>query len=645
MRGPLVVLFSGLILAGALVAGCGGGGGGASAPLIPGHSTQGNTLVQVSLFIPQKTSQGKRVPKYVSPSTQSALIEIIGPIPSTSPSAVPSGAPTAIPSIPPIVGVGYTNFNSQTCTGSGAGETCNVSINASITQAGAYGIAVVTSDQPQTAACTFVMGSTPPPSPTPVPSGGCVGYALGLNIAEVNITPGSVSSISIALGGVPVYFQPVKLVSGMIGGHGGTLQVFGPTPASASFELLDADKNIIIGPNPLQLTVINPFSTMTVNVTNTPSPAGLYTLTVTPITTAVGGQNVISPTTATLTMNAAITSNFTTQASPAPITVGTFPFGVQLLHSVVAVAKSGGAIDVFLDGKTSSPSYTIGYSNCGSPLGIAIDPQENLWAADQCAVNNDIVVWQLALSAPGSPPGQSVAFCGIGGGTSCSPTSTSFKYPQYVAFDASGDLLVSQGTSASGSSVMQYNAPSATATPNPAGAAVTTYLLPPGATYFCHLAASNNGNFYVGSDKPAIVQFGFGTGTGTLLNSTNINGIAWGQDNTLWYLSQPTSPATETIFDYNPTTMTATSIVTGIFNSPAQSIAVDMLGNLYVADGSTPGATMYTPPSYTSPTSLGSSVAPIFVAVYPDGLYGSNHQVGIAQPTQSPFPIASPPVL
>lgn len=646
MRAPLIVLFSGLALAGAIVAGCGGGGG-AGAPAIPGRvPSGGNTTVQVTIVVPQKTSQGKRVPKYVSPSTKSAIVEIIGPLPSASPS------PTSTISPSTAIGVSYVNFSPSNCATVTGGLSCNVSVSAQITQAGLYGIAVITVDQPQTPGCQFtiVPGATTPPSPTPTPSNGCVGTVLAVNIAEANIVPGSTSSIPITLGGIPAFLQPVELVSGRVGGGGGGttgLTVFGPGTAQVSFQLLDADKNIIAGNGALNLALSGTTPNLSATITATPDPTGLYTLSLTPILT----NNMVTPGSGQLFVQATVPNNFTSAGGQGTTGLANFSFPVQVMHSEIAVSKSGGQVDLYLDGNNATPTYTV-YGSCASQVGLAFDPSSNLWVADPC--NGEIVVFNQTPN--GVTPIESTVFCGTPhGAASCSgtPIATDLS-ASYLAFDAQGDLFVSlyNGTSYQFNS---YLAPSPGAAPNPLGPTGASITSPNSSINFGQIAVDNLGNAYVGSSNFSTFPYSYAltqypvnlSGGGTALSTANVNGLAWSPDGALWYLTVPTS-GTGTITKAKPSAFgTALNTVPGISTaSGTQGIAVDMLGNLYVADGTTTGVTMYSAASnFMTPATIGNSVGPTYVAVFPDGLYGSNHPVGVAQPTQSPIPIGSPPVI
>jgi hypothetical protein len=574
MRGPSIAFFSCIALAAAF-AGCGGGGGGAGAPVMPGRATNGNTSVQVTIVVPQKTNaQGKLVPKFVSPSTQSAIVEIIGPVPSPSPSATPSISPSL------VVGAGYANFTpgSSACSTGASGLSCTVNIAAPITQAGTYAILVITLDAPQTSnACipSPVMGS-PGPSPSPTPGQPqCAGVVLGYNIVETNITPGSANPVNVTLGGFPVFLQPIELVSGLVGGGGNgsnALTVFGSGTSQVSFELLDGDKNIIAGNGALQLSVSsNPF--VTGSITATPSPTGVYTLSLTPVTTTVGGQNIVQAGTSQIFLTA------TWPGATALTTVSqTVPLPVTVKHSVIYEARNGGMVDAYMDGNNTTPAYSV-YGS-GFTIATAVNPvDESLWIADYG--NNDIVVFPLGL--PGAAPSIQFAYCGMGTtGPPCNSTNTAFVNPTYVAFDASGNLFVSTYNGSIYQEQEYAPAPGATAAPS---GAFSFAWNGSASLFFCHAALDNTGRLFVGNSTPALDQFSLGTPGATVLNGANVNGVGWAPDGSLWYLNyngSTMSTATK-LNTFNPGDVPGS--IPGLPGTPNQALAVDMLGNVYIATG------------------------------------------------------------
>ena len=161
--------------------------------------------------------------------------------------------------------------------------------------------------------------------------------------------------------------------------------------------------------------------------------------------------------------------------------------------------------------------------------------------------------------------------------------------------------------------------------------------------FFCHAALDNVGRLFVGlGPTSALEEYTIGSQTGMPVNNANVNGVAWTPNGTIWYLDSNTN----TISSYNFNTLMTTARVTSVPTATYQSIAVDSLGNLYVANGNGTGAIEYTAAStWTATSGIGNSVSPTYVSVFPDGLFGANNQVGIPQPTQSPIPIATPPVI
>lgn len=611
-----------LFVGAALAAGCGGGGGGSAFTPHGGGASNGGTSVQVKIVVPQKVDakSGRRTPKFVSASTKSAVILIF---------AVPSTSPSASASPPPFSNVGnnYVNISptSPGCTTTAGATTCTVSVPTSITTAGTYVVGVFTYDAAQTASC--IPTSTTPP---------CAGNVLAVGAAESTITPGSANPVNVSLGGIPAFFQPVELLSGMIGGTSMTqtqLMIFGPGQAQAQFELLDVDKNVILGSSPIVTLTSGSPAVLAALVSTTPGPTGLYTITLQAQTTTVGGQPIVTATTVPLT--------FTVLAAGAgaPITVSGFSVTIQ--HSVMYVARAITAgvltVDEYLDGNTT-PAVSD-YSAGDNQLGLAVDQQENLWIAD--TGNNDIVVFPLEL--PGATPSQAWTFCGIGT-TGCTGSghslSTTFANPTFLSFDDNGNLYVS-ALNAGINQVQQYNAPSPGSTPNPSG--TTPVVLNGSPTlYFCHSTLDNMGYLYVGTSAPALDSWLPGPSSPTMINAANINGIGWAPDGTLWYLNQPVS-GNDSAIKLNVLSSTTQNTISGIANNTNQGLAVDSLGNVYVATGAGTGVSEWTAASnWATMTTVGNSLAPTFVAVYPDGLFGANNEVGVANPNQTPIPIPTP---
>jgi len=625
MSAQRIAILGLLFVGAAIAAGCGGGGGaGSLVPGGPGHANAG-TSVQVKIVVPQKVdASGRRTPKFVSQSTKSAVVFIF-PVPSTSPSASPSPPPAL------VVGNNYTNItpSSPGCTTTSGATTCTLTVPANISASGTYLVGVFTYDAPQTATCIPGDASAP-----------CAGNLLSGSVVEATITVGASNPVNVTLGGVPAFIQPIELLSGMIGGSSTTsntqLTIFGSGPAQAQFELLDSGKNVIIGAGAPTVIMTSSFPSVLSASVSTPGPTGLYTINLQAQTTMVGGQPIVTPTTVPLNVTIAIPS---LTISP-PIT----GFSVAIKHSVMYVARSLVSppgvltIDEYIDGNTTPAVSDL---NAGeSQLGLAVDAQENLWVAD--SANNAIEVFPLAL--PGSTPSQAWTFCGIGtvGCTGSGHSlSTTFVNPTFLSFDDFGNLYVSALNGGGVNQVQQYNAPSPGSTPNPSG--TQTYAWNGSMTlYFCHSTLDNSGNLYVGTSAPAIDAFQQMLASPTMINAANINGIGWAPDGSLWYLNTPVS-GLDSAIKLNVSNSTTLNTIPGIANNVNQGLAVDSEGNVYVASGAGTGVQEWTAASnWATMSTVGNSLTPTFVAVYPDGLFGANNQVGVSKPNQSPFPIPTP---
>jgi hypothetical protein len=203
-------------IAAAALAGCGGGGGGVM-PHTAGGSPQG-TLAQATLHIlvPEKTTNGKRRPAYISPSTSQLAWSLDGV--QQSPVALTTSNPN--------------------CTSGSSGLSCVVNFEVA---PGAHTFSFELKD---------ANGTT---------------LSANTNVSAT-LTDGAANNINVTLGGVAYSFS-VTSISTNIAGTGINRNVYGVAPIALTINALDADGNAIIGSGSLGIT-----ATLS-NVPATPGPS------------------------------------------------------------------------------------------------------------------------------------------------------------------------------------------------------------------------------------------------------------------------------------------------------------------------------------------------------------------------------------
>lgn len=581
------------LVAGSVFAGCGGGGSSGSHVGAGSNTSSKHAQYTVKVKIPSASSSSAsavRRAKFVSPSVQSIVVQIFD-------------GSTQI-----VQGTNYVNVTATTangasgCTTGAGGVLCTVAVNASIATAGSYTIVVATYDAQQTVTCA------------PGGSPACSGNLLSISNLPQQVTPGD--TISLTLGGIPSYLQPVELVSGYISANSSDMvTVYGPGPQAISFEFLDADHNVIIGAGaPTVTPVNNTAGTLTTTVT-TSGGSGLYTLQLAPVTTTVGSLQVVQA--GTVAPQFSVTIPNTTLSA-------TITFPITIAHSELFVSASvpsppgTTSIYVYFDGNTT-PQYNV-YNTGYSPLNLATDINGNVWGADYG--NNKI----LEFSAqPASAPSENDAV-----GTLSEPYS--------IGFDSSGDAYVGNG---SPFGVVQYSAPSPQSTPNFTTSAFTyssnPNLDPQGIAF-----NNSNGTLYVSYYNYSTTQYSVGSypsGSSSLTTlygpgSTVTNGVAIDPlHGDIWFVA-----GSPTVVEINP----AGTQVGSISGFSSAGVATDSLGNVF-ATNSSGGIKEFAAPSFSSPVTIGSVVAPQSVAVYPNALIGFQSPVGVLpNPTPSPIPIPTP---
>jgi len=356
--------------AGAL-AGCGGGGGG-SIPHTSGAGTQ-SKLAEATLHIvvPEKTTDGKRRPAYISPST-TQLAWSIGSSPQP---AVQLTTPSP-------------------CTSTGSGLSCTVN----------FYIA------PGTYTFTFTCEDV---------NGNALSTATSTNYT---LAAGSASTLSLTLGGIAANFS-VTSSSNNFGTSGTLFAVYGGSAVTLAINAQDADANLIVGngaptitatllPSPSPpATLTGSGSTFTLTSTyqsDSPTQPGSAVLQISASPYPGSGATSFSKTYQFLFYvpwiyvtnsagNVLAYDELGTPQSPAPLVSGlpapvAIAFGSSTSPPYLYVAtvttptpipspvgsntlgpNVGGIIAYNGDGSTPSPAPTPAFSGVGVPVGLAFD--------------------------------------------------------------------------------------------------------------------------------------------------------------------------------------------------------------------------------------------------------------------------------
>jgi hypothetical protein len=615
--------------AAAIAAGCAGGGGSGGGGTLPGTSHSSGTATQLALHIvvpsSGQSSAGRR-PAYVASTIQSVVVLIANGGTSltvgnnyaniAATSSACSASPTAAPTTPALR---HRDTGEQL--------SCTITVGAAISSSGSYSVAVATYDAAQSAPCN------------PVATPACAGHLLSISTVPQQITLGSTTPLNIALGGVPTQFQPLEIVSGLIGGVGDnthdTLSMYGPNPAVIEFELLDADGNIIAGPGS---PVVTGTSSQALTIAVSPNPSGgTYTATFTPVTVSSAVGPVVQPTTVPLSVAISIPG---TSVANQTVAVAT----LNIKHSVIYVgapfAGSCNATSVyaFFDGNATAVMPS-GFCTGTSAVALATDHNDGLWLADYG--NNELLGWSAASQPISGAWSESYGVCGTGGcnvGSQIAP----FTNPGGLTFDWSNNAYVSNVTGGS-YEIWSFAAPSPTSTPVWSAASFTYPAAPTSNLVYEGLSVDAGEMTHLYAAQTNITTFtsafgAFNVGTPsflTIAGASQVLGTALDPSSNVWVLLNPGSGTEAELID------PATDTVLQTISVPSQSsgIAVDSAGTVYIAGGSSVTTVLeYKPPLYNA--TPGPAVAnPATIAVVPNGLFGSNSQTGLQTPLPSPIPL------
>ncbi|MDE2482381.1 MAG: hypothetical protein KGN02_09350 [bacterium] len=574
------------LFVGAGLAACGGGGGGSSLPASPGGA-HGAPAMALRIVIPASSAgapAAKRA-QFVPASTKSIVYTI----------ASVTGANL-------VEGPNFTNVaTSPDCVASPAATTCNINVPAAITSSGSYTVTVAAYDAAQSASCV--------PEATPA----CSGTLISLSNLPKQITVGSPVPVSVTLGGIPVYFQPVAL-TGLSSGNASPsstngFTMYGTGKVSGIFELLDAHQEIITDPGAPQASVsVTPAGSLAATVGES---GGVYTLTLTPGTTTSAEGPVVQTGTYTVTLSV-------TQPQIVGSTAMSVPLSVRVAHSAVYAASCSStctAVYGFFDGNTT-PGMTFATATMrgNSELPLATDLYGNLYVGDATAGT----VTEYA-PAPDTTP---------------SPVGTiSGVIPAALTVDDGAHVYVenclSCGTSPS-YAVQVYD-------PAAFGSPASTLALPSEAV---SISVDQQGGLYtLGSGASSVSYYPQLTSIPSGISlPIAASAIAIGMQSTpgtagqLWDIGSVSGVGE--IDAIASGTFGAQTITTGV-GAAATDLALDGAGNIYAANGAaTPALTVFD--SGGSPTGTLSVPGPTNVTVVP-----SANQYTANKSSQTPIPIAS----
>lgn len=335
-------------------AGCGGHGGtSALPPTATGTGTTGASSARLTLTIPHAASSTAsigRLPAYVSPATQSAIVNI-----------TPHGSGTSIAGFPQTVNLTATSTG---CSSTALSTLCSLSFTLA---PAAYDITISTYDQTGGVGATLSAAQTVP----------------------FTVTEGGANVIALVLGGQPASISVTPYALGYLQGDRRTLTLYGSGSQQVVVEALDADGNIILGPGAPTINVTSPSPNVTITAPVATSP-NIFTVRAT--TTGIPAVVTTGSVTLGLSATPAAQSGFSALAQTVPL---------KISHSYVYVKALGVGVVTFVDGNTA-PSYTLPSTAYG---GIAVDASGTVYVANEGPV--DIYPMgsgtaSMSFSVPGS---------------------------------------------------------------------------------------------------------------------------------------------------------------------------------------------------------------------------------------------------
>jgi hypothetical protein len=277
---------------------------------------------------------------------------------------------------------------------------------------------------------------------------------------------------------------------GYLQGDAHKLALWGATQQSLSIEALDADGNPIVGRGSPAIAVSSSSAALTVA-----GPAKTSPNVVTLAATTSGSPSAVTP--GTFALNVTVTPSAQSGGSALSVTIP-----VVLANSAVYLGGSA-IIQVYYDGNTAVPNFTITGSNTGFSFGLStleVDGRGTLYVTTSSAPGT-------ILEFPAGASGNATPTITIGG------ASTGLNFPTGIAVDSSGTVYAANFLA---DSVTEYAAGTngnATATSTISGAATllsnpesvaldgsgTVYVVNRGNATLTEYAAGSNGNVLTSS--------------------------------------------------------------------------------------------------------------------------------------------------
>jgi hypothetical protein len=425
------------------LAGCGGGGGGSSIPHASGGAAQDKVATAtLHILVPEKTTNGKRRPAYVSPSTTQLAWSINGVNQTLVPLATPSP-----------------------CSTTGSGLSCTVNFQLA----------------PGTYTFVFTLEDA---NSQPLSVGTSTNYTLQAGVAN---------TLTVTLGGVATGFQ-VTSASNNFGTSGSLFTVYGGAAVTLNINPVDVDGNLILNTNPGAPTITatllpspsppaalsgsgNTWTLTSTYQSNSPTQPGSGVLSITASPYPNSGATGVTSSVQFLfyvpwlviTNSAGNVIAFDEQGnvqSPNPIRSGLpAPAGIAWAASTappylyVATVTTptpvptptgtntlgpnvGGIVAYNGDGSTPSPAPTPAFSSVGVPVGLAFDTNNNqVYAANSSGTSLQAFPAAGGSNVIGSPPTISgptgIVFNSTNNELYVSTTSGVFAYTESGALDSS----------------------------------------------------------------------------------------------------------------------------------------------------------------------------------------------------------------
>jgi hypothetical protein len=366
-----------------LLAACGGGHG-AAVPTAAGPAqTSSGTKAPLSIRIdvPTTTSaSGRRVPKYVSPATTQAVIDI------------KSGG-TSIANYPQTVGLTPTSGG---CSSTLASTQCVIALSL---LPGSYTLSLTLEDAANTALSQA-------------------------QAVPVNIIAGQANVVTLTVGGLAASVQIVPITSRRMQIAGNAVSVYGNVPIQFETLALDADSNVIVGPGaPVPTAALTSGAQATLTPPSASSP-NLWTIT--PHYTATD-PTVATTDTLTVTATPVPSSGGTTVAASSSLSIyQPWIYVLDTGHRTISAFDETGAAQTLSGGAFTNGALTT------NPAGMTFAQGSLYVVAGYDHTNSEISTYAVTGGAPTRDVTDATAgFAGI----------SAPMYPNSIAYDSHNQQL------------------------------------------------------------------------------------------------------------------------------------------------------------------------------------------------------------